>query len=214
MRTWLSFIRTLLLFAAFSCGTPLALRAQAAASPAPPPTAPSAAPAEKLNIFGISNAGRVNPLLYRGAQPLPGGYDELQRMGISIVIDLNNRGNESRDERRAVESRGMRYVSIPTSSYSGPTLDQIAEFLSLLRDSPARKIFVHCKYGADRSGVMIAAFRMTQEHWTPDQAMAEMLSFHFHRFWLPAMSHTVRDFPKSYQTSPAFAALRTAPSSH
>ncbi len=214
MRTRLSFIRTLLLFAAFSCGTPLPLRAQAAASPAPPPAAPSVAPAEKLDIPGIANAGRVNPLLYRGAQPHPAGYDELQRMGISIVIDLHNRGDESLEERRAVESRGMRYVSIPASSYSGPTLDQIAEFLTLLRDSPARKIFVHCKHGADRSGVIIAAFRMMQEHWTPDQAMAEMLSFHFHRFWLPAMSHTVRDFPKSYQTSPAFAALRTAASSH
>jgi tyrosine-protein phosphatase SIW14 len=214
MRARISHLRSVLLIAALSCGTPLAVRAQGSAAAAPPLAAMRVATAEKLNLAGVPNLGRVNDFLYRGAQPLSTGYDELKHLGVGLVVDLHNRGAGAEHERLAVESRGMRYVSLPASATRGPTEEQIAEFLTLVRENQTLKIFVHCKLGADRSGVMIAAFRMTHEHWTPDQALAEMRSFHFHYFWLPTMIHTVRSFPKSYETSPVFATLRLAPAAH
>lgn len=168
-------------------------------------------PAEKLHLSGIPNAGRVNDFLYRGAQPRPAGYDELKQLGISLVVDLHNYGEDSRRERVAVESRGMRYVNIPSGFYHGPTIEQIAEFLLLVRDNPGQRIFVHCQRGGDRTGVMIAAFRMTQHRWTLEQARTEMLNFHFHQSWLPAMRRTIRDFPKNYENSAAFSKLHPAP---
>lgn len=108
----------------------------------------------------------------------------------------------------------MRYLSLPASSTQGPTGAQIAAFLQLLRDNPSRKIFVHCKCGADRTGVMVAAFRMAQEHRTPEQATAEMHTFHFRSFWLPAIRHTVRNFPQEYANNPVFANLRLPSAAH
>jgi protein tyrosine/serine phosphatase len=205
--------RALLLFAAACCASAAPLRAQAAAAGATvPPATAVIAPAEKLNFSGLPNSGRVNDFLFRGAQPRPAGYDDLKHLGITLVVDLHNRSEGSQRERHEVESRGMRYVSIPTNYIDGPTLVQIAEFLLLVRGNPGQKVFVHCQYGADRTGVMIASFRMAQEHWTPEQARTEMLAYHFHQFWLPTMNRTVRDFPKRYESDPAFSKLRPPPS--
>src|SRR2546429_7221069 len=44
-----------------------------------------------------------------------------------------------------------RFVHIPVSGWSPPTHQQIAQFLSLLHDNPGQKIFVHCRFGEDRS---------------------------------------------------------------
>lgn len=210
MRAPFVLLRPALLLASLACIAVPAARAQAATAAAvPPPAAARVALAERLALPGLPNAGRVTQQLYRGAQPVPAGYEQLQRLGIAIVVDLHNRGAEEQHERLAVESRGMRYVSLPASSTQGPTGAQIAQFLQLLRDNPGRKIFVHCQHGADRTGVMIAAFRMAWEHWTSAQALAEMHAYHFHSFWLPAMRHTVRTFPQTYESNPVFASLRT-----
>lgn len=161
---------------------------------------------EKLKVRGIPNAGKVSDTLYRGAQPHAAGYQQLKDLGVTIVVDLRNSGPRS-PEKSAVESLGMRYLPIPTSAYLGPSDNQVAKFLQLRRDNPKDKIFVHCYFGDDRTGVMIAAYRMAEQHWTPDQAYNEMRFFHFHTY-LILMGHYVKSFPFNFAIDPAFSALR------
>ena len=162
---------------------------------------------EKLKVRGIPNAGKVSDTLYRGAQPRAAGYQRLKDLGVSIVVDLRNTGSKS-PEKNLVESLGMRYVSIPTSAYLGPSDNQVARFLQLRRDNPNDRIFVHCYFGDDRTGVMIATYRMAEQHWTADQAYNEMRFFHFHTY-LILMGHYVKAFPFNFAISPAFSAVRT-----
>jgi len=164
--------------------------------------------AQKLAVPGIPNAGRVSDSLYRGAQPRYAGYQQLQHLGVSIIVDLRSSGSAQAAEQRAVESLGMRHVAIPTSGFFGPTDNQVATFLKLLRDNPGKKTFVHCYFGDDRTGVMVAAYRIAEQHWTVDQAYNEMRVFHFHRHLL-FLGHYVKSFPASLVISPAFAPLRT-----
>ena len=185
----------------------LVVRAQVGTAPAQTGVPQTAAGAQRLSLAGVHNAARVNDLLFRGGQPDSAGYDELKGLGISYVVDLRNHGRDADRERHEVESRGMHYVGIPSSGTRGPTLEQIAGFLLLVRGHPGQKVFVHCHRGADRTGVMVAAYRISAQHWTAEQARAEMLDFHAYRF-LSAMGHTVRDFPGNYETNPAFASLR------
>jgi len=80
---------------------------------------------------------------------------------------------------------------------------QVAEFLKLFSARPTQKVFVHCYFGRDRTGVMVAAYRMSQQNWTADQAVEEMYSFGFHSHWYPAMKSYVRKFrPLSPATIP------------
>jgi protein-tyrosine phosphatase len=178
----------------------------------PPVAEARHAPAQRLDLPGIGNAGRVSEFLYRGAQPRENGYTQLRQLGIAVVVDLHNRGENQQRERQAVEANGMRYIGMPVSGTTGPSDEQIAAFLALLRENAGRKLFVHCLHGADRTGVMIAAYRMSAEGWTAAQALAEMRAYHFHRLWLPAMRRTVREFPQRYASNPVFLPLhRPAP---
>jgi tyrosine-protein phosphatase SIW14 len=201
--------------AAFCSVTSFAVRAQlsGAASTIQPEAVPQAvaAPAEKLRIAGVRNAGKVSDVLFRGAQPSAQGLAELKKLGVTTVVDLRgNRGPVQR-ERAEVESLGMRFIDIPVRGTSPPTNAQVAQFLKLFQDDPNQKVFVHCYYGADRTGVMVAAYRMAQQHWTPDQAASEMNSFGFHYHLYSSMKSYVRKFPANYAGEPVFATLRTAP---
>ena len=182
------------------------------------PTQPSianasfGAPAEKLKIAGVPNAGKISDVLFRGAQPSPQGLVELKKMGVTTIVDLRgNRGPVAR-EREQAESLGMRFIDIPVSGWSPPSNAQVAEFLKLFQQDPTQKVFVHCYYGRDRTGVMVAAYRMAQQHWTPDQAVAEMDSFGFHYHLYPAMKSYVRRFPITFGADTTFAPLRPASS--
>jgi tyrosine-protein phosphatase SIW14 len=161
---------------------------------------------ERLKVHGIPNAGKVSDTLYRGGQPRTAGYQQLKDLGVSIVVDLRNTGPRS-PEKILVESLGMRYVSIPTSAYLGPSDNQVTQFLQLRRDTSQQKMFVHCYFGDDRTGVMIAAYRMAEQHWTANQAYNEMRFFHFHTY-LILMGHYVKAFPLNFAISPAFSAIR------
>jgi protein tyrosine/serine phosphatase len=81
----------------------------------------------------------------------------------------------------------MRFVHIPVSGWSPPTDEQVAEFLALFHSNPQQKIFVHCRLGEDRTGVLFATYRMALEKWTPEQAMKEMYFFGFNGFLHPTM---------------------------
>ena len=44
-------------------------------------------------------------------------------------------------------------------------------------------VFVHCQYGADRTGAAVAVYRVVVLGWTKDDAIAEMDKFGFHSIW-------------------------------
>src|SRR6267154_499580 len=107
-------------------------------------------------------------------------------------------------ERQQAESAGMRFVSIPVSGWAPPTNEQVAQFLSLFQNHK-EKIFVHCRFGDDRTGVFVAAYRMAHDRWPPHQAIKEMYFFGFNGFWHPAMKSYINDFPSKLKTAPALA---------
>ncbi len=164
--------------------------------------------ARTLAVPGVPNLGEVSSTLYRGAQPTQQGFQKLAEMGISIVVDLRERGLEV--ERRQVTKLGMRFVPIPWNCFHPEDTD-MARFLRLLRDNRGKKVFVHCQTGDDRTGMMIAAYRMAEEGWTAGRAMKEMEAYGFtssHHLICPGLSTYEARFRRRFKTSPAFRGLR------
>lgn len=178
----------------------------AAQTPNSPPTTIGPIPlGEKLKLAGLPNAGKINDSLFRGAQPHAEGFQQLKSLGVTTVVDLRGEDPDKVAwERKQTEAAGMRFLNIPVSGWSPPTNDQVAQFLSLFRDSHAR-VFVHCHFGDDRTGVFVAAYRMAHDRWSPSQAVKEMYFFGFNGFWHPAMKSFIRDFPEKLKTAPALA---------
>jgi len=165
--------------------------------------------ARKLTLQGVSRFGEVTPTLYRGAQPTTEGFKGLAKIGINIVVDL--RGSRE-SERQLVTGLGMRYVALPWQCFS-PRDEHFAQFLTLLRENPGKKVFVHCRVGDDRTGMDIAAYRMAEQDWTPEEAKKEMAAFGvdwFHRMICPGLSSYLEKFPERYKAGTAFQGLRSA----
>jgi tyrosine-protein phosphatase SIW14 len=203
-------MRRLLSLLLLSCSLPWPLLAQSDANARASPSERQTL-GEKLQLRGIPNAGKISDALYRGAQPREKGLPELKKLGITTIVDL--RGEDAGKiawERQHAEALGMRFVHIPVSGWSPPTDEQVVQFLSLFGNDPQQKIFVHCRFGDDRTGVFVATYRMALEKWPAEQALTEMYFFGFNGFWHPAMKSFIHDFPAHLSLAPALSSFRPA----
>lgn len=162
---------------------------------------------QKRKIKGIGNFGEVTPALFRGGQPTHQGFEALAKMGIDIIVDA--RGNRTDSEGKEVGRLGMQYVAIPWHC-PFPNDDVFVRFLKLLQENPDKKVFVHCRLGQDRTGMMIAAYRMAAQDWTADEAMLEMHQFGFssaRHLICPGLASYEKSFPEHLESNPAFKGL-------
>jgi len=87
----------------------------------------------------------------------------------------------------------MQYVNVPMTGLAPPTEAEITKILALLEDGTAGAIFVHCLRGADRTGTVIAAYRIDHDHWDNAQALKEAMSCGMSLFQIPRQSY-IRNF--------------------
>jgi len=164
----------------------------------------------RLEEKGVPNFGEVTPNLYRGGLLNPTGLKALARMGVSIVVDTH--ANDASEE-KAARRLGMQYVAIPWHC-PWPKDEVFVKFLKLLHENKGKKVFVHCRLGDDRTGMMVAAYRMAEEGWTADEAMIEMKSFGFtraHHFLCPGLASYEKEFPERLRNNPVFGEVRPKP---
>ena len=194
----------------FSLASVAPLSAQTEVRPSTPSVMHSAY-GERLRMAGLPNFGKINDHLYRGAQPRAAGLFELKKLGITTIVDLRDDDPAKlRWEEKRSESLGIHFLQIPVSGWSPPTDQQVAQFLAIFRDRPKEKVFVHCHYGEDRTGVLIASYRMAFEKLPPEQALKEMYYFGFNGFWHPSMAAFVREFPARLATAPPLLPFKNA----
>ncbi len=154
---------------------------------------------EKLELDGVENFGRLSAHVYRGAQPRVDAYASLRAMGIDTIVRLSTGEEFIEGERERVEALGMRFVSIPWRAADTPTSEQVSTFLGLFREQPVHTIFVHCREGVDRTGVMMALYRIAIDHFTVDQAIEEMKAFHYRYIFHPHLEEYVTSFAADSQ---------------
>jgi tyrosine-protein phosphatase SIW14 len=129
--------------------------------------------AASSSVPGINNFHQVDKEVYRGAQPTPEGFSYLSQLGVKVVLDLRAHDQRSANEERLVTAAGMRYVNVPMTGLTPPTAAETNAVLTLLEDPAAGPVFVHCKRGADRTGAVIAAYRIDHQNWDNAQALKE-----------------------------------------
>lgn len=95
-------------------------------------------------------------------------------------------------EEAAANQFGLRDLNVSLSWLFPPQPAQLRVCLDVLLDAQLdrRPVLVHCRSGVDRTGLVIAAFRVTVQHWSINDAIAEMVDLGFHVFryahWLDA----------------------------
>ncbi len=121
---------------------------------------------------GILNFGKVNEQVYRGAQPDAEAIRTLKRLGVKLIINLRMPGDGWKEEAAEALANGIQYTNIPMSGVGRPSDEQVRQVLGLC-EGISGPVFVHCQHGCDRTGTVIACYRIQHEGWSGEQALRE-----------------------------------------
>ena len=133
-------------------------------------------------IDEAKNFYRVDELLFRSAQ-LDGSYAaKLRELGIKSIVNLRHfsRGGD----RRAFGDQFW-LANKPLQSWEIKPA-QIADVLRTIRERQKEgAVLVHCYHGADRTGLVVAMYRVIYQGWSLDAARSEMIDggYGFHSMW-------------------------------
>jgi protein tyrosine/serine phosphatase len=120
----------------------------------------------------VKNFDKVNDHLYRGGAPSAVGVQELGAMGVKTIVDLRTSAEGTAEEKDAAGKLKIKYINIPLGEFGAPSNVQITDILKLLQEN-SDTVFVHCRRGKDRTGTVIACYRIEHDGWTNEKALAE-----------------------------------------
>jgi protein tyrosine/serine phosphatase len=145
----------------------------------------------------VRNFGEVNDHLYRGGEPSLAGLQELAADGVKLIIDLREKGEAINLERAQVQELGMNYVNLPLRPFSAPTKGQMEQALALLFQSNSQIVFIHCRRGKDRTGTVIACYRIEHDRWTNGKALEEAKEY-----GMSSMERAMRSYIAHFSSLP------------
>jgi hypothetical protein len=138
---------------------------------------------------GLPNLYRVNASLYRSAQPTKEGFVFLDAQTslanadrpIETVVSLRAFND---DAPLVPPASGLRLEQIRFKTWH-PEDEDVVKFLRIATTPAMQPVLVHCQHGSDRTGMMVAIYRIAIEGWTKAQAMDEMINggFGFDPIW-------------------------------
>lgn len=145
-------------------------------------TAPCSSPLSPA----IANSCIVTPdTLWRGAKPDVAGAAALINKGVKSVINLELL-HDDRDafltaKPEISSNTFIAYYRIyewePNVVIAPSLLDKhVAEFISIMQTA-AKPVYVHCRSGQNRTGVMVASWRVLVESMPVEDAIAEMQKY-------------------------------------
>jgi protein tyrosine/serine phosphatase len=159
------------------------------------------------SVPGVGNFEKVNDLVYRGAQPTDEGFQSLARLGVHTVIDLQESGSaRAINEEKNVKAAGMQYINVPMEGMQTPSNESVSKVLAVLESGNSGPIFVHCHRGADRTGGIIACYRIEHDHWSNQKALSEARSMGM-SWYQVAIQRYVKNYSPKPATAPVVASM-------
>lgn len=124
-------------------------------------------------------------VLWRGSKPNEQGASALIGLGVKTVVNLELLHDDMAAFQGALPAAAPAHVinyfrihEWEPNVYVAPAVldDHVAEFLAIMR-TQAKPVYVHCRSGQNRTGVMVAAYRIFEEGMPVDPAIDEMRKF-------------------------------------
>lgn len=137
--------------------------------------------AEKVTLpdSELTNLYRIDEGVYRSEQPKKQDFAALEAYGIKEVLNLRKMHSDS----RKAQSSSLKLHRLKTSAHS-ISIDELAQALTIIcqRQGP---IVIHCHHGADRTGAVVALYRIVFQGFSKEEAIDEMKNggFGFHKIY-------------------------------
>lgn len=171
------------------------------ASIAPVSLAQDGSRASEQRALEVPNFYQVNERLYRGGQPREGGLRHLAALGVNTIINLRDDDERAIAEGGEARAAGLHYFNVPFGRLGRPTDEQMERVLALINAPENGVVFVHCAKGQDRTGTVVAIYRITRDRWTGEQAKKEAARYGM-KFWQRGMKDYIQDYYGKHAPAP------------
>lgn len=138
---------------------------------------------------GVPNLNRVTENLYRSAQPSKEGFIFLSKQPellkgdkpVKTIISLR----AFNDDAPVVSKNSPLHLEQIRFKTWHPEDEDVIKFLRIATTSSMQPVLVHCQHGSDRTGTMVAIYRIAYQDWSKAQATEEMINggYGFHPMW-------------------------------
>ena len=133
-------------------------------------------------LFGCATnkslvATQIAPGVFAGRKPhSDADFQALKAKGIRTVVNLQTMTWDIAPERKLAERNGIAFRNIPiTASPFGPRAQKVQQLFQTLATPSLQPVYVHCLLGRDRTGVLMALYRVYYNNVDPNTAWAEMI---------------------------------------
>lgn len=137
-----------------------------------------------LEVKGLDNFHKVSENLFRSAQPTREGMKKAEELGIGTVISLRSKQKDI----ELAENTDLKLIHVSMRAWN-PRYEDAVKVMQFLNpdnlSTNEKPILIHCYHGADRTGMMIALYRMVYQNWEREEALSEMLNggYGYHSMW-------------------------------
>lgn len=142
--------------------------------------------------------------IYRG--PRLGDLNELKSLKVRTILNLENNTEAVGQEETVAKELGIEIIKIPMSEIARPRPADLKKAVEVLNDPKLQPVYVHCLHGRDRTGLVVAAYRILHDGWSLEQAYREAID-NGHTGWL---YNLILGWKKSLRELPVQKAVTTA----
>lgn len=146
----------------------------------------TASPETQLNetdariLAGLDNCHRVDARLIRCGQPKQADFRLLADLGVNRVLNLRQYHDDAditRDPRLSLLRQPMNAGDV--------SADELRRAVASISNGEGQ-VLVHCWHGSDRTGAVVAAYRILEQGWSKEDAIREFLhgGYGFHSIYL------------------------------
>jgi protein tyrosine/serine phosphatase len=117
--------------------------------------------------------------VYRSGKPTADQMAELRSTGIRTIVSLETYmmdPDDADEEATAAAAAGIKFLRVPMSPlpFDPPTVQQVQAAVDLVSDTTLQPALVHCYHGSDRTGIVVGAYHIEHDGWSPARAIADM----------------------------------------
>lgn len=124
--------------------------------------------AKQVSNTKVDNFYQVSDQHYRSGQPEAAQMKELEQRGIKSILNLRNFHTDN-DESKGTSLK-LYHIPMEAGRFTEP---QLIYALKIIQDAP-KPMVIHCWHGSDRTGLMVAMYRMVYQNWPKEDALAEL----------------------------------------
>jgi protein tyrosine/serine phosphatase len=120
---------------------------------------------------GLPNLHRITPNFYRSGQPTGDGFSvAAKNYGVKTIVSLNDKPDVA-----SIPDLNLIHVKMNAFKTADDDDPQLPRALAAIQKGLAQgNTLVHCQHGKDRTGGIVAVWRVMYQGWTKEAAISEM----------------------------------------